>query len=160
MRKVVSNTTPLITLLKIDKLHLLRELYGEVMIPREVFNEVEAGKNKAYYTDLSEIEWIRIEPIENELSLSYFLDLDKGEAAAIVLAAEKKADLIIVDETLGRYHARHAGLEVTGTIGVLLKAKQLGYIQTIEPLLAELKTKGIWLRDDFVKQILALAGEM
>ena len=80
MLKVVSNTTPIISLLKIGKLQILKDLYGEILIPQEVFNEIEAGKNKEFYTDLSKIEWIKIEKINNEKSLSYFLDLDKGEA--------------------------------------------------------------------------------
>lgn len=75
--------------------------------------------------------------------MSYFLDLDKGEAEAIVLATEIAADLIILDESLGRFHAKHIGLKVTGTIGMLLKAKELGYITEIKPLLLELRTKKV-----------------
>ena len=84
MLKIVSNTTPIISLLKIEKLHLLKDLYDEIYIPQEVFNEIEAGKNKDFYTDLSKIEWIKIEKIQNVKSLTFFLDLDKGEAEAIV----------------------------------------------------------------------------
>ena len=80
MPKVVSNTTPIISLLKIDKLHVLKELYGVIYLPLEVFNEIEAGKNKDFYVDLSKFEWIKIQKIKNKKSLSYFLDLDKGEA--------------------------------------------------------------------------------
>jgi len=101
-------------------------LYGEIFIPQEVFNEIEAGKNKPYYTNLSKIDWINIEKIQNPKSFSYFLDLDQGEAEAIILATEIEADLILLDETLGRFHAKHTGLKVTGTMGVLMKAKQLG----------------------------------
>lgn len=160
MLKVVSNTTPVISLLKLDRLQILKDLYGEIYIPQEVFNEIEAGKNKEFYSNLSKFGWIKIEKIQNESSLSYFLDLDKGEAEAIVLATEKKADLIILDETLGRFHAKHAGLKVTGTIGILLKAKQLGYIVELKPLLLELRTKSVWLSDNFVGEILKLANEI
>jgi predicted nucleic acid-binding protein len=159
MRKIVSNTTPIISLLKIGKLQIIKDLYGELIIPKEVFNEVEAGKNKEFYVDLSKIEWIKIEEIQNEKSLSYFLDLDKGEAEAIVLATEKEADLIILDETLGRFHAKHVGLKVTGTIGILMKAKQLGYIIELKPLLLELRTKSVWLSDNFIGEILKLVNE-
>lgn len=159
MLKVVSNTTPIISLLKIGKLQILKDLYDEIFIPQEVFNEIEAGRNKEFYTDLSKIEWIKIEKIQNEKSLSYFLDLDKGEAEAIVLATEKEANLIILDETLGRFHAKHAGLKVTGTIGVLIKAKQLGHLTELKSLLLELKTKSVWLSDSFIEEILKLANE-
>jgi predicted nucleic acid-binding protein len=63
MLKVVSNTTPIISLLKIDKLHILKDLYGEILIPQEVFNEIEAGKSKEFYVNLSKIDWITIEKI-------------------------------------------------------------------------------------------------
>ncbi|MFT4202855.1 MAG: hypothetical protein QM610_02980 [Chitinophagaceae bacterium] len=65
MPKIVSNTTPVISLLKIGKLHLLKDFYGEILVPQEVFNEIEAGQNKEFYTDLSKIEWIKIEKIQN-----------------------------------------------------------------------------------------------
>lgn len=119
MLKVVSNTTPILSLLKIGKLQILKELYQEVLIPLEVYNEIEAGRDKEYYLDLRTEDWIKIHRIENTLSLSYFLDLDKGEAEEIVLASEKKADLILLDETLGRFHAKHISLKVTGTAGIL-----------------------------------------
>jgi predicted nucleic acid-binding protein len=159
MLKVVSNTTPIISLLKIGKLELLQKLYGEILIPKEVFNEIESGKNKEFYTDLSKIKWIKIEKIKNEKSLIYFLDLDKGEAEAIILATEKEADLIILDETLGRFHAKHAGMRITGTIGVLLKAKKMGFIVELKPLLFELRAKSVWLSDSFIENSLRLAKE-
>ena len=126
MPKVVSNTTPIISLLKIGKLEILKDLYDEIYIPQEVFNEIEAGKHKKYYLNLLTFEWIKIEQIQDRKSISYFLDLDKGEAEAIVLATESEADLILLDESLGRFHAKHAGLRVTGTIGILVKAKKQG----------------------------------
>jgi len=159
MLKVVSNTTPIISLLKIGQLNLLHKLYEEVYIPQEVFNEIEAGKNKDFYTNLSIIEWLKIEKIKAPKALNYFLDLDKGEAEAIILASELNADLIILDETLGRFHAKHAGLKITGTIGVLLKAKQKGFITNIKELLFELRAGGIWLSDKIIAEILKLANE-
>lgn len=159
MPKVVSNTTPIISLLKIDKLQILKNLYGEIFIAQEVFNEINAGKTKEYYTDLSKVEWIKIKKIRDRKSLSYFLDLDKGEAETIILAAEMEADLTILDETLGRYHAKHAGLKLTGTLGIVLKAKNSGYIKEIKPLLSDLKNKGIWLSDNLIDEVLKSANE-
>jgi predicted nucleic acid-binding protein len=97
--------------------------------------------------------------IKDEKSLSYFLDLDKGEAETIILATELGADLTILDETLGRYHAKHAELKVTGTLGILLKAKNSGYITKLKSLLYELKNKGIWLSNNLIEEILILADE-
>jgi predicted nucleic acid-binding protein len=159
MPKVVSNTTPLISLLKIGKLEILRDLYGEILVPQEVFNEIEAGRTKEFYIDISKTGWIRIEKIKDPRSLAYFLDLDKGEAEAIVLAVENNADLILLDETLGRFHAKHAGLKMTGTIGILLKAKQKGYISELKPLLYELRKKNVWISESLMDEILLLANE-
>ena len=69
---IVSNTTPIISLLKMGKLEILKDLYHEIIIPQEVYNEIEAGKNKEFYTDLSKLSWIKIEKIQNEKTLSYF----------------------------------------------------------------------------------------
>src|SRR5690554_2032305 len=159
MPKVVSNTTPIISLLKIGSLSILKDLYNKIYIPKEVYNEIEKGKNKTYYKDLSKIDWIKIKKIKDKKSLSYFLDLDKGEAETIVLANEINADLVIIDEKLGRYHAKHANLKVTGTLGILLKAKKQGKIKSVKKLLDELKDKGIWLNDKLVERVIKLANE-
>lgn len=159
MLKIVSNTTPLISLLKIEKLTILKELYSKIIIPQEVYNELENGKHKDYYTDLTKLDWIEIKSIKDGKSLSYFLDLDKGEAETIILANEMEADLVIMDERLGRFHAKHANLKTTGTLGVLLKAKEKGIIKTINPLLVDLKEKGIWLNDGLIEKVLKLANE-
>jgi uncharacterized protein len=128
-------------------------------IPQEVFNEIEAGKHKKYYLNLLTFEWIKIEQIQDRKSIAYFLDLDKGEAEAIVLATESEADLILLDESLGRFHAKHAGLRVTGTIGILVKAKKQGLISELKPLILELKDKGVWLSESLIERILELANE-
>lgn len=160
MLKIVSNTTPIISLLKLDKLDLLQKLYKQIYIPRAVYLEIEAGKSKGYYKDLSKIDWIKIIDIEDHNAVKYFLDLDAGEAEAIVLATEIDADLIILDEKLGRFHARHAELKVTGTIGVLIKAKNNGLIDNLKPLLLDLINKNIWISDILMQRILEQVGEM
>lgn len=159
MPNIVSNTTPIISLLKIKKLDLIKEVYKNIYIPTAVFNEIEFGKDKNYYKDISKIEWIRIIPIQNKQAVKYFLDLDAGEAEAIVLATELNADLILIDEKLGRHHAKHADLKVTGTIGILAKAKSLGLINKLEPLLVELINKGIWISEKLKSTILKEVGE-
>jgi predicted nucleic acid-binding protein len=156
MPKVVSNTTPIISLLKIGKLEILKDLYDEIYIPQEVFNEIEAGKQKKYYLNLLAFEWIKIEQIQDRKSIAYFLDLDKGEAEAIVLATESEADLILLDESLGRFHAKHAGLRVTGTIGILVKAKKQGLISELKPLILELKEIVDWLSESLIERIAEL----
>ena len=159
MSKVVSNTTPIISLLKLNQLELLQKFYSEVYIPSAVYEEIEVGKSKEFYKDLSKISWINIIEIQDKQAVKYFLDLDLGEAEAIVLATEIEADLILLDEKLGRFHAKHANLKVTGTIGVLLRAKTEGYIKKLGPLLAELTTKGVWISEKLKTEILKIVGE-
>lgn len=159
MLKVVSNTTPIISMLKLSRLELLRELYKRVFIPTAVFHEIELGKAKRYYQDVSKIDWIEIQDIRDKHAVKYFLDLDAGEAESIVLASEIGADLIILDEKLGRFHAKHADLKVTGTIGVLLRAKHAGLIRHIKPLLIDLTEKDVWISDKLISEVLERAGE-
>jgi len=159
MPEVVSNTTPIISLLKLNRLDLLQQLYGQILIPLAVYREIEAGKTKGYYKDLSKIDWISILEIKDKKSVKYFLDLDQGEAEAIVLATEFNADLIILDERLGRFYAKHAELKVTGTIGVLIKAKKEGLIEYVKPMLEELIKKEVWISDKLKVEILKKIGE-
>jgi len=159
MPRVVSDTTPLISLLKISQLDLLQRLYGEILIPKAVFNEVEAGKGKHFYTDFLKLPWIKVVGIANEEALNQFFDLDAGEAEAIVLATELHADLILVDEKLGRWHAKHAGLKVSGTIGVLIKAKREGLIPGIKQMLDDLIARNVWIGEKLKTEILKQVGE-
>lgn len=159
MPKIVSNTTPLISLMKISQLEILKKIYSEIIIPEAVYKEVEAGKHKDFYRDLSEIDWIKIQSIKDKHSTDYFLELDAGEAEAIILASEIGADLIIMDEKLGRHHAKHAGIKITGTIGVLVKAKILGLISKLKPLLKELTEKNVWISDKLISQICKTVDE-
>ena len=159
MPKIVSNTTPLISLMKISELEILKKLYSEIFIPQAVYKEIEAGKNKEFYQDLSKIKWIKIKSIKDKLSVNYFLDLDAGEAEAIVLASELGADKIVLDEKLGRFYAKHAGLKVTGTIGVLVKAKRVGLIKELKPLLIELTQKEVWISEKLIFEVCKLVDE-
>ena len=159
MLKIVSNTTPVLSLLKLSRLDILKELYTDIIIPEAVYLEIEAGRDKDYYIDLSELKWVKIGKIKDKNALKYFLDLDAGESEAIVLATEIKADVILIDEKLGRLYAKHANLKVTGTIGVLLKAKKEGLIKEIRPLLHELIAKDVWISQKLIDEILHQAGE-
>jgi len=122
---VVSNSTPLIHLAKIDKLDLLKEFFGEVFIPEAVYREcVLEGKGSEDSKLIEKADWIKVVRIKAEtLKRSLMLELDEGESGAIVLALEVNSELLLIDDYDGREIARALGLKVTGTIGVLLKAK-------------------------------------
>jgi predicted nucleic acid-binding protein len=109
--------------------------------------------------DLTQIDWIRIEKIRDPNARSYLLDLDDGEAETLILAKEQSADLVIIDEKLGRQYARHFDLELTGTIGILLNAKDRGLITKVAPLLRQLQENQSWISENLVETALKIAGE-
>jgi len=124
-----------------------------------VYQEIEKSRHKPYYQDLKEIEWIIIENIKNPDSLAFFVDLDKGEAEVLILAKEQKADLVILDEIMGRRYAKQLELNLTGTLGVLLKAKEKGIINSIKEILTELTEKGTWLNPKLIKKVIDMSNE-
>ncbi len=113
-----------------------------------------------FIKNLSKINWIEIKTIADKEPLKYINDLDKGEAEVIVLANEIKADLVVIDEKAGREYAEYFGLKLTGTIGILLKAKQLGIIKEVKPFLTAMQKNGIWLNQNFINQVLKTAKEL
>lgn len=160
MRKVVCNTSPILSLLKIERLDILQLLYRQVIIPKAVWQEIEAEKDKDYYVDLSSVNWLDIQEVNNPDALEYLTDLDRGEAEVIVLAREIQADLVIIDETLGRQYASYFNLQITGTLGILLRAKKEGHIPEIKPLLETLRNQGVWISDNLFQEVVKLSGEI
>lgn len=159
MPKIISNTTPILSLLKIDKLDLLKDLYGKITVPLAVFHEIEKGRKKPYYQDLALLDWIEIQEIKNPDSRVFFIDLDNGEAEVLILAKEQNADLVIMDEIMGRRYAKQLKYNLTGTIGILLKAKENELIKSVRKLLTELTEKGTWLNPKLISTVIKIAKE-
>lgn len=123
---VVSDTTPIISLLKIDQINLLQSLFGEVIVPRAVYDELTANVS---FCDEAEIikncSFIIIADVTNREAVNLLrraTGLDLGESEAIIYTDETKANLLLMDEVKGRAVAKQMGLNVTGTIGILLEA--------------------------------------
>ncbi len=158
-RLVVSNTTPIITLSLVGQLPLLHQLYGTVLIPTAVAHEILAGGARAGAAELQQASYIHTTPLQDPRRADLLSDLDRGEAEAIALALEQNADLLIIDERWGRRHASRLGISLTGSIGILLKAKEMGYITAVKPLLTRLEQGGIHLSLALIEQALQQAGE-
>jgi uncharacterized protein len=143
-RLVIVAATPIIALALVDRLDLLAGLYGEVTIPEAVRAEVlrKAGGG-AGVTELLGADWIRTVALKAPGRAELLSDLDRGEAEVVALAQELEADLVIIDERLGRRHARRLGLTLTGTMGVLLKAKAAGLIPAVAPLVRRLRSPSV-----------------
>ena len=151
---VVSDTSPITALLIIQQIDLLARLYGEVKIPPAVADEL-----LAYHTKLPDfIQTIPVTP--GPLLDQLNRQLDRGEAEAIVLAKDLHADLLLIDESLGREAARHEHLPVIGLMGVLLIAKKKGLVASLRDLIERLETgAGFYLSRPVKEKVLSAAGE-
>ncbi len=158
---VVSNAGPLISLSRIERLDLLRLLFEVVHIPEAVFRETAGGE--CSLPGVSEIKastWIKRTKIGNMLAVELLRErLDAGEAEAIVLSLEMKADLLLIDEARGRRVAGLRGVDIIGSFGLLVVAKRRGLIPKVAPILEELISSGFRIRDDLYAKALELAGE-
>lgn len=123
---VVSDTTPLISLLKIDRIDLLERLFGQVLIPQAVFDELTADERFQREADqIRRKRFMRVRAVQNPESadiLKRATGLDRGESEAIVLTDELHADLLLMDEAKGRAVSFQMGFKIMGTIGVLMAA--------------------------------------
>lgn len=160
-RLVVANATPLISLALIGKLDLLQNLYGQVAVPGAVHAEILAGGPRGTgRVEVQQADWLRVIQLRDARRAALLADLDQGEAEVIALAQEMDAGLVIIDESLARRHAKRLGLTLTGTLGVLLRAKHSGLVPAIAPLIAQLREGGIHVSDAVVAEVMRLAGEI
>lgn len=158
---VVSDTSPIVNLAWIDRLELLRALYGRITLPAQVATELAAiGPLPVVARGLEE-GWLVVHDVQNQpLVSSLQRDLDAGEAAAIACAVELEADLLLMDERLGRHAAQALALNVLGLLGVLLHAKRRGLLDTVKPILDDLVARaGFWVSRDLYAEVLAAANE-
>lgn len=155
--KIVTNTTPIISLIKADKLDLLDALFTEVMMPVAVYRELTASKMFVEEANIIDnAQFIKIAPVK-DMSLLHSIQssfgLDAGESEAIALANEVNADLLIIDERKGRRVARDFGCKITGTMGVLLFAYKNGMLLSSEVMecINKLKAAHIWISNSLVE---------
>lgn len=161
--KVVSNASPLVNLARIGQLSLLHHLFGEVLVPEAVWEEVVVrGRNQPGAEEIGAATWIERASVANrQLVHALRQDLDSGEAEAIALAVEIDADLLLMDERLGRKTAAHFGLRYVGLVGILSEAKQRGLVRELRHLLDQLRNMaGFWLSSALYQQVLCDAGEL
>lgn len=158
---VVSDTSPVANLIKLNKLNLLRILYKIVLIPEQVYEELFIVSSFKNVLELN--EWIIVKPILDQKSfLKLRQRIDYGEAAAIVLAKESGADLLLMDDLAGRTEARKEGLKIIGLIGLLIQAKQKELIKNLNTVLVELMSDEIKFRlsDQLFEEALKSVGEL
>lgn len=156
---VIANNTPLVALAWLDRLDLLRDLYGEVLIPFAVRAEFLEYAPSLRLQTLLATPWIKPVAVKSKAFVRGITGLDRGEAEVLALAEERSARLVIIDERKARRMAERMGFVITGTLGVLLLAKEAGLISTLRPMLETLQTNGFFLDRALINRALVAANE-
>ncbi|NER39806.1 MAG: DUF3368 domain-containing protein [Oscillatoria sp. SIO1A7] len=147
--QAVTNSTCLIGLQRIGQLDILPQVFPVVFAPEAV--ESEFGIKPS---------WLRVQAVQNTEFVKVLQNqMHIGEAEAIVLAMELKDVAIILDEKKARAAAKKIGLQVIGTVGMLLRGKKRGVISEVKPLLRELQAKGFRMTEALIMDAVQLAGE-
>ena len=157
MPEAISNTSPLLYLHRVGALHWLRQLFDEVWTPSAVVNELHRRGFDA--PDPAQCPWIQVVQPRTIPEKWLALDIGHGEVAAMALAIENPNRIVLLDDRLARQTAQAAGLQVWGTLKIMLEAKTHGVITMIEPWVQCLADAGLWFSDDLRSRILVLAGE-
>ncbi|MEM6592163.1 MAG: DUF3368 domain-containing protein [Cyanobacteria bacterium P01_C01_bin.73] len=158
----VSDTSPINNIAAIQHLHLLHQLYGTVLIPNAVFQELtDPDFPVAGATEVQTCGWIRTCAVNNRTLVDLLgNELDIGEAEAIALAVEVKAAQVLIDERRGRLIANRLNLRCVGILGILVEAKSKGLIAEVKPLLdALIHEAGFWIAETLYQKVLQLVDE-
>lgn len=159
---IISDTTPIISLIKINHLDLLEKLFEEVLIPEAVYRELTTNtlfENEAKIVKTS--SFLKTSSVKNRKSLQLLQavsGLDDGESEAIILADELKSDVLIMDERKGRKVAQKLGIKITGTVGILIQAYSENMISAneIKTFLDQLKNSNIRLSESLIQKALEM----
>lgn len=159
---IVSDTSPIINLAILGKLDILPALFGRVIIPQKVFEEITIqGADMPGADEVRAATWVEVKECTNTTLIQALqLQVDPGEAEAIALALEIHAELLLIDERMGRQLAKEFQLPIMGLLGVLKVAKEKGLISKIKPLLDQLiHIAGFRISKELYQEILETEGE-
>lgn len=146
--KVVSNSSPLIVLYNCGQLGILQQLFGQVIIPEAVYQEVVHNtKNRQQSEVIAHCDFIQVHPITAQ-PFSFSHKIDRGEIEAIILASALKADYLLLDDKRAQKEAKLQEITFIPTFAVLLKAAQKSIIADFDAVLTELQQKSIFLSRD------------
>lgn len=151
MPDLVINTGPIIALTAaMGNLKFLDQVYDRILLPREVFLELEAGGINCAELTAIKGAYSVIKQVQAEVDLPVLLrsQLDRGEASVIQTALSHDIHVVAIDEKLGRRIARLHELHVTGSIGILLKAAKAGLVPSLDACFQRMKDHGIWISRD------------
>jgi predicted nucleic acid-binding protein len=155
--RLVVNTGPIIALARAEALDVAAKLPIEFVSPIEVLAELDEGTRQGHPS--MPIEWVRFLALDAPISPIAVAELDRGEAAVIQLALQETIGTVVIDERKGRRAAAAVGLRVTGTLGLLGRAKVLGIIPTVRPYVDRMQARSVWFDEALVQRFLAQLGE-
>lgn len=156
-KRIVVNTSPLIAWEKMRALEIIEKLPFDFICPAQVQAEILNGAAKGYSVNFP--SWIKILTLKTPLSALTLANLDAGEAAVIELALEQNIPQVCLDEIKGRRAAIASGLQVVGSLGILGRAKILGFVSKIRPLIERAQNSGIYYDSKLVEKFLKSFGE-
>lgn len=160
MPAVISDTSPLQYLCQAEVLSLLPELFGVVHIPEAVAVELQAGRRRHItLPDPREHSWLIVRPLQQPALLSLAIHLGDGEKEVLALGLEMPGSLLLLDDRDARRHAELLGLRISGTLGVLLLAKERGKLAAVSPILKRLDALRFRLHPATRQAVLRIAGE-
>ena len=156
---VVSNTSPILNLAIIDRLSLIREQFATVTIPKGVLEELRVEENlpgSKKILDALDAKWLQVEEVQDSAMLRILKrELDSGEAEAITLALETRAQWVLLDESEARRIAKDLGLRITGVLGILLRACRQKRIPSLRTEMERLRENaGFYISDHLFKDLL------
>jgi predicted nucleic acid-binding protein len=145
--KAVSNTTPLRYLIAIEQEHLLGQLFEKVFVPVAVH---EAVRGRV----LAMPAWFEVRTVQETQATTFPVTLHRGERQAILLAEALRADVLLIDEQIGRTIALSRNLPLSGTLGVLERADSMGFVSDFQQVLQRLRASGFFLTEALEQQLL------
>lgn len=160
MRRIIVNSTPMIIFSKIGMIDILHKLFGEIIIPQAVYDEI-TYKSDIVCKIVENNNWINTAKIgSNADKVMYKSKLHDGEVEVMILAQEMGKDvLVIIDDNAAKKAAKYLGLTVTGTLGVLLMAKRRDYIDNLKDVIKLMKDHGFYVSRNVEEQVLISSGE-
>lgn len=160
MPDVISNTSPLQYLYQAGVLDLLPTLFGQIYVPEAVVVELAEGKRQGVpLPTLEELSWLQVRAVRDRILLPLVTHLGDGEKEVLALGLEQPAALLLLDDRDARRQARALALEISGTLGVLLLAKERGRLEAVRPVLDRLQELRFRLNARTRQIVLELASE-
>ena len=160
MPVVICNTSPIQYLYQADVLELLPTLAGQVYVPEAVVAELQEGQRRnVLLPALEDLSWLIVRPVRDRTLLPLVTHLGDGEKEVLALGLETQDPLLLLDDRDARRYAQTLGLEITGTLGLLLRAKERGILGAVRPVLDRLQALRFRLNAKTRQMVLKRAGE-